>query len=294
MIFFSLFPFLLWAALVVAQIPNIDRADHVNHAVKNTPRRSLIPAFALKQPPVTPPALGVYTSQGCFGELPSQFVYFKRTKMTPNWCYRQCKDRQHGVMLMNANQCFCSDKYPTEKSLLPEERCIFTCSGKPYWVCGGPGAYTVYNLGIKLDIEHEPSPPPRSQGTVAATEQRPNRLATSSQRVSQHCFNQLPKSAVRVPWPARGTRDFLKICTDLCRIRRKTVAIIRSSECHCATTYPPKTALVDDDSCDIPCRGRPGYMCGGRSFMWTAHLTGLSEKVKHEAGTVDGPSKQSP
>lgn len=69
--------------------------------------------------------------------------------------------------------------------------------------------------------------------------------------------------------------------------------MIRSSECYCATTYPPKAALVNDDSCWIPCRGNPNHVCGGPSFMYTAYLTGISQKVKHQVGAVHGPSEQS-
>lgn len=275
MMLVTLFPLLLWVALVVAQTSD-----------PNT--------FRTKRLPVQPPTLDRYTSQGCFSELPSQFTFFRRTNMAPNWCYRQCKGRQYSVMLMNDDKCYCSDKYPTERSLLPEERCLLPCSGKHHWVCGGPGAYSVYNLGIKLDVEHEPLPPPRSQGAASVTEQQPKRLATSDQLISQGCFKQLPKGAVRTSLRARSTSDFLKSCTTLCRIKRKPVAMIHGSECHCATTYPPTAALVNDDSCGIPCRGSTDHVCVGHSFMYTAYLTGLSQKVKHQVGTVDGPSEKSP
>ncbi|KAH7242872.1 hypothetical protein B0J15DRAFT_565739 [Fusarium solani] len=206
MMFITLFPLLLWVALVVAQTSD-----------PNT--------FRTKRLPVQPPTLDRYTSQGCFSELPSQFTFFRRTNMAPNWCYRQCKGRQYSVMLMNDDKCYCSDKYPTERSLLPEERCLL-----PF----------------------------------------------------------------RTSLRARSTSGFLKSCTTLCRIKRKPVAMIHGSECHCATTYPPTAALVNDDSCGIPCRGSTDHVCGGHSFMYTAYLTGLSQKVKHQVGTVDGPSEKSP
>ncbi|UPK89914.1 hypothetical protein LCI18_000849 [Fusarium solani-melongenae] len=275
MMFVTLFPLLLWVALAVAQTSDPD-------------------TFRTKQQPMQPPALERYTLQGCFGELPSQFTFFRRTNMAPNWCYRQCKGRQNSVMLMNDDECYCADKYPPERSLLPEKQCILPCSGKHDWVCGGPGAYRVYNLGIKLNVEHDPPPPPRFQGTVAVTEPQLKRLATSGQLISQGCFKQLPRGAVHTTLRERSTEDFLKACTNLSRIKSKTVAMIHGSECRCATTYPPKTALINGYFCGIPCHGSPHHTCGGRSSMYSAYLTGLSQKIQYQVGPSRRRARQIP
>ncbi|RSL61214.1 hypothetical protein CEP53_005202 [Fusarium sp. AF-6] len=407
MILVTLLPFLLWAALVVAQIPNIDRAGpklNANHAINDAYQRPSSLSSSPKQPPVTPPKLGVYTSQGCFGsvpdnitslrsvhnspqwcyqecrlkgknvmllkskwchcadnypakvfalpdekchigcredadvacggirsvsvynmgleldvsfdpftpeqrpaqeplpgkitsqgcfsQLPRQFTLFSDRNMTPSMCHDKCKGRQFSVMMINDDKCYCAGKYPTKQSLLPDDRCNLPCPGKPLFVCGSPGAYSVFNLGRNLGVDHDSIISSKSNGQVI--EQQPKPLATSKEPVSRGCFKQLPRDAVRVPIRAFSSRYFLKDCAKRCQNNGKQVAMLQGSKCHCANTYPPKTALVNDDLCKVPCLGSPDQMCGGISDMYTAYLTGLSHHVLYQIGPSKRPPRQIP
>ncbi|CAN3484508.1 hypothetical protein DICA0_F12860 [Diutina catenulata] len=65
--------------------------------------------------------------------------------MTPSLCAVHC--RAHTYTAVQGDECFCLDRMPTSK----EGRCVTFCSGFGLLRCGGPSAYSIYQIGDEED-----------------------------------------------------------------------------------------------------------------------------------------------
>ncbi|CAN3500629.1 hypothetical protein DICA1_C09582 [Diutina catenulata] len=65
--------------------------------------------------------------------------------MTPSLCADHCKARTYTAV--QGDECFCLDRMPTSK----EGRCVTPCSGFGLLRCGGPSAYSIYQIGDEED-----------------------------------------------------------------------------------------------------------------------------------------------
>ena len=139
--FVTLFPFLLWVALAVAQTSDIDSTERWNHLTS-----------VHKQPPVASPKPGVYTSQGCFSHLPENITFSHINSNSPQMCYQECQQRGKNVMLLKGERRYCAENYPATIFVLPDDNCRLGCRSDPQVACGGLRAFSVYNMGQELDI----------------------------------------------------------------------------------------------------------------------------------------------
>lgn len=65
--------------------------------------------------------------------------------MTPTLCADYCQ--AHTYTAVQGDECFCLDQMPTSK----EGRCVTPCSGFGLLWCGGPSAYSIYQIGDEED-----------------------------------------------------------------------------------------------------------------------------------------------
>ncbi|CAN3369854.1 hypothetical protein DICA3_F28480 [Diutina catenulata] len=65
--------------------------------------------------------------------------------MTPTLCADHCQ--AHTYTAVQGDECFCLDQMPTSK----EGRCVTPCSGFGSLRCGGPSAYSIYQIGDEED-----------------------------------------------------------------------------------------------------------------------------------------------
>lgn len=184
-------------------------------------------------------------------------------------------------MLLRGDSCYCADRYPKRRDLIPNEHCSLPCPNNPSWACGGSKAYGAYHLGLELDTERE-----------YHVDRRPKSIdqpAHPLEMVPQGCSKILPNSAARV-YPKGYARDMIvEGCIWTCHREGNALAMMLETTCWCATTFPLATGLVEDDQCHIPCPGTPGRTCGGRGYAYTVYSTGLWPEVKQ-----DGQRKKKP
>lgn len=112
-------------------------------------------ARTARQPPAEDPILGQVTSQGCFstqGELASTDVQFA----TIGRCAQICResDADNTVMAAQDHSCYCGKTYPPMSTLVDDGECDQPCPGYAVVACGGKGRYSVYNLGVDVDVEY--------------------------------------------------------------------------------------------------------------------------------------------
>lgn len=114
-------------------------------------------------------------------------------------------------------------------------------------------------------------------------EQQPATSPILNQSTSQGCFNKLPADAESVK--AKALYISSGFCNDACRKINKYVAITSPNGCHCADTYPPKSALVKDTQCNYPCSAYPMEACGGMDpDAYSVFNTGIELVVDNDDG----------
>lgn len=117
--------------------------------------------------------------------------------------------------------------------------------------------------------------------------QSPTESPVLGEVTPQGCFSSLPSEADG----RSDTFNSVGSCADYCQKQRKTVAILKDVECICAYTYPAKSALVDDDKCDMPCPGYAKDACGGEDaysiFNLGVDLLPGNEGDKRSGTTAD-------
>lgn len=113
------------------------------------------------QDPIEPPGLGRYTSQGCFASLGNpELAHPHDVKWnSPSECLNGCRNTgRHVVGAMHGDACYCMDVYPPWSLRVPDAACDKPCPGYPWSACGGFRVYSVFNLGIDINVEYQADP----------------------------------------------------------------------------------------------------------------------------------------
>lgn len=268
--FVTLFSLIQWVALVAAQIPNIDSPGpkvYINDAAKDARHRPSSPTSALKQPPVTPPTLGIYTSQGCFSHLPENFKFIHLDSNSPQRCYRECQQKGKNVMMLKGERCYCADNYPSTISVLLDHDCHLGCRSDPKVACGGPRAFSVYHMGQELDV---------SRGTFT-NKPLPVQPTTLDRYTPQGCFGGLPSRFIFF----RRTNMTPSWCYHQCKGRKYSVMLLNGDKCYCSDKYPTERSLLPEERCLLPCSGKHSQMCGGPG-AYSVYNLGIKLDVEHE------------
>lgn len=107
---------------------------------------------------------------------------------------------------------------------------------------------------------------------------------------SQGCFSKLPAGAE----PRKRKTLFLTSgsCAEYCKEANKYVAVTGPDGCHCADTYPAKSALVKDAQCNLPCSGYAPEACGGEDpVAYSVWNTGILMAVGNDDDD-DSPTRK--
>lgn len=121
-------------------------------------RRSASSSSRPKQEPVSLPVPGRLTSQGCFSSLGDLDLAVAESHQSPynspGLCLKTCRASRSPAAALHRATCYCMDAYPPRSELTRDEACDYPCPGYPFSACGGREAYSVFNVGIKLVVEH--------------------------------------------------------------------------------------------------------------------------------------------
>lgn len=86
------------------------------------------------------------------------------------------------------------------------------------------------------------------------------------------CFNTGEPLEDHGSYTFQTTGNCQPICVGL---GKPVMGLVNGSNCWCGDLLPPKSAKVDNSSCDTPCNGYNLDNCGGNNF-WGIWLTGLN------------------
>jgi len=86
------------------------------------------------------------------------------------------------------------------------------------------------------------------------------------------CYNTGEPLEDHGPYTFQTTGNCQPICIGL---NKPVMGLVNGSNCWCGDLLPPKSAKVDNSSCDTPCNGYNLNNCGGNNF-WAIWLTGLN------------------
>lgn len=117
-------------------------------------------AYAAKQPPVAIPVTGISTSSGCYGSYGNMTMHkpISADKMSTAACINACKDDGFWLAAMHGGQCLCGYALPPKKDLVDDSSCDQGCPAYPPEACGGLESYSIYNVGVQLQISrYDPS-----------------------------------------------------------------------------------------------------------------------------------------
>ncbi|KAH7160416.1 hypothetical protein B0J13DRAFT_127749 [Dactylonectria estremocensis] len=121
------------------------------------------------QPPATAPVKGQLTSHGCYGSLTSSANGMSSVFLSSASCWNDCQERGKSVMITHLETCFCADTYPPLLSRVDDDQCDYPCPGYAAEACGGENAYSVFNVGIELDVDNDDASVSSSITSAAAS-----------------------------------------------------------------------------------------------------------------------------
>lgn len=109
------------------------------------------------QKPSTLPVKGMLSSQGCYKSLSSTATLapIDSVFVTSGQCFNYCVRKGKDVMILHQSDCYCADTYPSQGSLVDDFECNVPCAGYAAESCGGRNAYSVFNTGLELEIQHD-------------------------------------------------------------------------------------------------------------------------------------------
>ncbi|GAB0132404.1 hypothetical protein EsDP_00000842 [Epichloe bromicola] len=113
-----------------------------------------------KQPALQIPVDGIATSSGCYGSYGNMTMHkpISADKMSTAACNNACKADGFWLAAMHGGQCWCGYALPPKKDLVEDSKCNEPCPAYPPEACGGIDSYSIYNVGLQLQISrYEPS-----------------------------------------------------------------------------------------------------------------------------------------
>ncbi len=194
---------------------------------------------------------------GCFkdeGDRDLQGKFWEDGHMTPERCLQSCSDAGYAYAgVQYASQCFCGNSHG-RYGRLNESSCNMRCSGDSRLVCGGTWANTLYKTASWREtppmVAPPPPPPPERSSYVAPA------------ATYLGCFRDTePRDLNASNWedgqmtPARCIRS----CTER---GAEYAGLQYGSQCFCGNSHG-RYGRIDASSCNMPCSGNTGLMCGG-------------------------------
>lgn len=100
------------------------------------------------------PVLGIDTVHGCYSSVGELKLNETNSFNTQGSCASACREAGAYVGATKSNACYCGDKYPPASTFVDDSLCNVPCPGYDALACGGTKAYTVLNIGLKVDVEN--------------------------------------------------------------------------------------------------------------------------------------------
>lgn len=122
---------------------------------------------AAKSAPSAIAQLGQIQSQGCYNSKANMTLLnpqISGERMSSGSCNEACRAANFWLSGLHGPQCLCGMALPPTK--VPDTNCNLGCSSFPQEACGGDNAYTVFNLGLEIDV---PTYDPSSSSTTAGS-----------------------------------------------------------------------------------------------------------------------------
>lgn len=115
----------------------------------------------IKPAPSQIPQIGELRSQGCYsskGNLTALAKQIPGTEMSSGSCNSACKEAHYWLSGLHGPQCLCGFALPPNSTQVDISECNVGCSSYPVEACGGVKTYSVFNLGIEIDVPvYDPS-----------------------------------------------------------------------------------------------------------------------------------------
>ncbi|KAK1981314.1 hypothetical protein LZ30DRAFT_87148 [Colletotrichum cereale] len=116
-----------------------------------------------------------------------------------------------------------------------------------------------------------------AQSTTSSTKgvQKPKTDPLPSALTSHGCYN-MNATTWEKYIPKQGISS--GSCNDECKlVQKKNVMALNGEDCYCGDSYPPASAVVDDQKCHFPCPFYPDEACGGieGGLFYSVFNTGL-------------------
>ncbi|KAI8616934.1 aspartic peptidase domain-containing protein [Chytriomyces sp. MP71] len=180
-------------------------------------------------PSVKPPV-----SLGCFQDSQTRVLtrLMNRGSTTPSFCFNSCSASGfYYAGVENGNECWCGNSLPV--ATLPSSTCSTPCSGDTGQTCGGPWALNIFSTATR--------PPVAS--------------------IDHGCFQDASvRTMPRFMWSRNDATP--SGCLRDCVEAGYTYAGLEFSVgCYCSNSKPSKQ--LSNDSCNMPCSGDAGQICGG-------------------------------
>ncbi|KAH6879510.1 hypothetical protein B0T10DRAFT_158560 [Thelonectria olida] len=156
---------------------------------------TLVAAQDATQAPKADAVLGAVTSQGCFNSLPDGTSSHEMTFAASGACGELCIKEKKAVAILHRNKCYCADTYPTESSLVDDDKCDYSCPGYAREACGGDKAYSVFNTGLKVNVEHDDGPVSSASTSASASASATEASTTSAAATSTASGTTTPTSS---------------------------------------------------------------------------------------------------
>ncbi|KAG6039435.1 hypothetical protein E4U41_002642 [Claviceps citrina] len=125
-----------------------------------------------KQPPLQIPVSGISTASGCYGTYGNMTMHkpISADKMSTASCIIACRDDGFWLAAMHGGQCLCGFALPPKTDLVDDGLCNQPCPAYPPEACGGLDSYSIYNVGVQLQISrYDPSSSSTTGGSKTST-----------------------------------------------------------------------------------------------------------------------------
>ncbi|KAG6015722.1 hypothetical protein E4U54_003073 [Claviceps lovelessii] len=121
-----------------------------------------------KQPTIQIPVSGISTSSGCYASYGNMTMHkpISADRMSTASCIIACRDDAFWLAAMHGGQCLCGFALPPKKDLVEDSQCNQPCPAYPPEACGGLDAYSIYNVGVQLQINRYDPASSSSAGTT--------------------------------------------------------------------------------------------------------------------------------
>lgn len=175
---------------------------------------------------------------------------FTSDNMTRAACANFCASKSLPIAGIEfGRECYCDSQIrngATNRTLLADSQCGYTCSGSQYENCGG--ARTLDLLVNPSFFQAGPTLPTGWAAAGCRTE------ATSGRALNGYSFS--------------SSNMTNELCTTTCASRGFTIAGTEySRECYCGNSYNAGSNTAAASQCNMVCGGNSGQTCGGGSRL---------------------------